>query len=165
MAEPNVNIGMKSDRFALEGKIKGLGGVIQSVKGQYSKTDYTYSEFTSTVPGAVFKNRGGDLKIEARYAKFGDFDGLVGVQMEDSLFSADGDEAFAPYSRTQHNALFAYEECKTSWGKLTFGGRTELVKVASLGNPNPALAKFVPGQSDFTPTSFAVGSLWNVTPQ
>lgn len=165
VAEPNVNIGMKSDRFALEGEIKALGGLIQSVKGQYSKTDYTHTEFTNTVPGTVFKNRGSDLKIEARHAKFGNFDGLVGVQMEDSRFSADGDEAFAPYSRTQQNALFAFEEYKTSWGKLTLGGRTESVKVASLGNPNPALAKFVPGKRDFTPTSYAVGSLWNLTPQ
>lgn len=165
VAEPNVNIGMKSDRFALEGEIKALGGLIQSVKGQYSKTDYTHTEFTNTVPGTVFKNRGSDLKIEARHAKFGNFDGLVGVQMEDSRFSADGDEAFAPYSRTQQNALFAFEEYKTSWGKLTLGGRTESVKVASLGNPNPALAKFVPGKRDFTPTSYAVGSLWSLTPQ
>ena len=165
VAEPNVNIGMKSDRFALEGEIKNLGPVIQSVKGQYSKTDYTHTEFTNTVPGTVFKNRGSDLRIEARHAKFGNLEGLVGVQMEDSRFSADGDEAFAPYSRTQQSALFAYEEYKTAWGKLTFGGRLESVKVESLGNPNPALAKFVPGQRDFKPTSYAIGSLWNVTPQ
>jgi iron complex outermembrane recepter protein len=165
VAEPNVNIGMKSDRFALEGEVKNLGSVIQSVKGQYSKTDYTHTEFTNTVPGTVFKNRGSDLRLEARHAKFGNFDGLLGLQMEDSRFSADGDEAFAPYSRTQQSALFAYEEYKTTWGKLTFGGRLESVKVASLGNPNPALAKFVPSQRDFRPSSYAIGSLWNLTPQ
>ena len=163
VAEPDVNIGMKSDRFALEGEIKGLGGVIQSVKGQYSKTDYTHTEFTGTVAGTVFKNRGSDLRLEARHAKFGNFDGLLGLQMEDSRFSADGDEAFAPYSRTQQNALFAYEEYKTSWGKLTVGGRLESVKVESLGNPS--LVKFVPSQRDFRPSSYAIGSLWNLTPQ
>jgi iron complex outermembrane receptor protein len=165
VAEPNVNIGMKSDRFAFEGEIKNLGSVIQSVKGQYSKTDYTHTEFTNTVVGTVFKNRGSDLRLETRHAKFGNLEGLVGVQLEDSRFSADGDEAFAPYSRTRQNALFAYEEYKTAWGKLTFGGRLESVKVESLGNPNPALAKFVPAQHDFKPTSYAIGSLWNVSPQ
>ena len=165
VAEPNVNIGMKSDRFALEGELKNLSGLIQSVKGQYSKTDYTHTEFTGTVPDTVFKNRGSGLRVEARHAKFGNFDGLVGVQMEDSRFSADGDEAFSPYSRTRQNALFAYEEYKTSWGKLTFGGRTESVNVQSLGHPNPALAKFVPGQRNFRPSSYALGSLWNLTPQ
>ncbi len=165
VAEPNVNIGMKSDRFALEGEVRNLGGLIQSVKGQYSKTDYTHTEFTNTVPGTVFKNRGSDLRAEVRHAKLGNFDGLVGVQLEDSRFSADGDEAFAPYSRTRQNALFAYEEYKTSWGKLTFGGRTESVNVQSLGHPNPALAKFVPGQRNFRPSSYAMGSLWQVAPQ
>ena len=163
VAEPDVNIGMKSDRFALEGELRNLSGLIQSVKGQYSKTDYTHTEFTETVPGTVFKNRGSDLRLEARHAKFGNFDGLVGLQLEEGRFSADGDEAFAPYSRTRQNALFAYEEYKTSWGKLTFGGRTESVKVESFGNPT--LAKFAPGQRDFRPSSYAVGSLWNVTPQ
>ena len=163
VAEPDVNIGMKSDRFALEGEVRNLNGIIQSVKGQYSKTDYTHTEFTETVPGTVFKNRGSDLRVEARYAKFGNLDGLIGFQMDDGRFSADGDEAFAPYSRTRQSAVFAYEEYKTSWGKLTFGGRTESVKVASLGNPS--LAKFVPGQRDFRPNSYAIGSLWNLTPQ
>lgn len=163
VAEPNVNIGMKSDRFALEGEVRNLGGLIQSVKGQYSKTDYTHTEFTNTVVGTVFKNKGSDLRVEARHAKFGNLEGLLGLQLEDSRFSADGDEAFAPYSRTQQNALFAYEEYKTSWGKLTLGGRLESVKVQSLGNPT--LAKFAPGQRDFRPSSYALGSLWNLTPQ
>ena len=164
VAEPDVNIGMKSDRFALEGEIKNLGSVIQSVKAQYGKTDYTHTEFTNTVAGTVFKSRGSDMRVEARHAKFGNLEGLVGVQMEDSQFSADGDEAFAPYSRTRQSALFAFEEYKTGWGKLTFGGRVESVKVESLGNPNPALAKFVPSQRDFKPFSYAIGSLWNITP-
>ncbi len=164
VAEPNVNIGMKSDRFALEGEVKNLTGLIQSVKGQYSKTDYTHTEFTDTVPGTVFKNRGSDVRLEARHARLGNFEGLIGVQMDEARFSADGDEAFSPYSRTRQNALFAYEEYKTSWGKLTFGGRTESVRVESLGNPNPALAKFVPSQRNFRPSSYALGSLWNVAP-
>ncbi len=105
---------MKSDRFALEGEVKNSSGWIQSIKGQYSKTDYTHTEFAGTVSGTVFKNRGTDLRIEARHARIGNFDGLLGVQMEDGRFSADGEDAFAPYSRTKQNALFAYEEYKTS---------------------------------------------------
>jgi iron complex outermembrane receptor protein len=165
VAEPDVNIGMKSDRFALEGEVKNLSGVIQSVRGQYSNSDYSHTEFTGTVPGTVFKSKGSDLRLEARHAKLGNLDGLLGLQIDVARFSADGDEAFAPYSRTRQSALFAFEEYKTSWGKLTFGGRTESVTVESLGNPNPALAKFVPGQRNFRPSSYALGGLWNLTPQ
>ena len=169
VAEPDVTIGMKSDRFALVGEIRNLGsnfgGLVQSIKGQYSKTDYAHTEFDGATPGTVFKNKGSDLRLEMRHARFGNFDGLIGVQLENSKFLADGDEAFAPYSQTRQNALFAYEEYKTGWGKLSFGGRLDSVTVQSLGNPNPALAKFVPGQRDFKPASYAVGGLFNLTPQ
>ena len=165
VAEPDVTIGMKSDRFALEGEVRNLGGFIQSIKGQFGQTDYAHTEFEDGSPGTVFQTKGSDLRLEVRHAKFGNFDGLVGVQLENAKFSADGSEAFAPYSQTRQNALFAYEEYKASWGKLTFGGRLDSVKVQSFGNPDPALAKFVPGQRDFKPTSYAVGGLFNLSPQ
>ena len=169
VAEPDVTIGMKSDRLALEGEIRNLsgklGGLVQSMKGQFSKTDYAHTEFKGATRGTVFKNKGSDLRLEMRHARFGNLDGLLGIQFENSKFSADGDEAFAPYSQTRQNALFALEEYKTSWGKLSIGGRLDSVKVESFGNPNPALAKFVPGQRDFKPASYAVGGLFNVSPQ
>ena len=165
VAEPDVTIGMKSNRFALEGELRNLKGFVQSIKGQYSSTDYAHTEFEGPEVGTVFKNKGNDFRLEARHAKLGNFEGLVGVQVDSARFSADGAEAFAPYSRTRQSALFGYEEYKASWGKLSFGGRFESVKVKSLGNPDPALAKFVPGQRNFKPTSYAVGGLWDVAPQ
>ena len=165
VAEPDVTIGMKSNRFALEGELRNISGFIQSVKGQFSSTDYAHTEFEGLEAGTVFKNKGNDFRLEARHAALGNFEGLVGVQVDNARFSADGAEAFAPYSRTRQTALFGYEEYKASWGKLTFGGRFESVKVESLGNPDPALAKFVAGQRNFKPTSYAVGGLWNVAPQ
>ena len=165
VAEADVTIAMKSNRFAIEGELRNLGSVIQSIKAQYSRTDYAHTEFEGPEAGTVFKNKGSDLRVEARHAKLGNVEGLVGLQLDNSRFSADGAEAFAPYSRTRQNALFGYEELKTSWGKLTLGGRLESVKVESFGNPNPALSKFVPGQRDFKPTSFAAGALWDVAPQ
>ena len=165
VAEPDVTIGMNSNRFALEGEVRNLGGFIQSLKGQYSYTDYVHTEFDAGAPGTVFKNRGSDFRLEARHAKLGNLEGMVGVQLESTRFSADGDEAFAPYSQTRQQALFAYEEYGTGWGKLSFGGRLDSVRVESLGNPNPALAKFVPGKRDFKPTSYALGALVNVSPQ
>ena len=89
-------------------------------------------------------------------------DGVIGFQSENNKFSADGAEAFAPYSKTSQNAVFAYEEYATSWGKLSFGGRLESVKVESLGNP--LVARFAPLTRDFTPHSYALGALWNAAP-
>lgn len=162
VAEDDVTIDMKSDRVALEGEVRNLGGPVQSIKGQLSHTDYMHTEFEGTTPGTVFKNKGSDFRLEARHARFGNLDGVVGFQAENNRFSADGAEAFAPYSKTSQNAVFAYEEYGTSWGKLSFGGRLESVKVESLGNP--LVARFTPLTRDFTPHSYALGALWNTAP-
>jgi len=162
VAEDDVTIDMKSNRVALEGEVRDLGGFIQSVKAQLSHTDYQHTEFEGPNPGTVFKNKGSDVRLEARHARIGNLDGMVGFQAENNRFSADGAEAFAPYSKTSQNAVFAYEEYATSWGKLSFGGRLESVKVESLGNP--LVARFAPLTRDFTPHSYALGALWNAAP-
>ena len=162
VAEDDVTIDMKSDRVALEGELRNLGGFIQSLKGQLSHTDYRHTEFDRADPGTVFKNKGSDFRLEARHARLGGLEGVVGFQSENNRFSADGAEAFAPYSRTSQKAVFAYEEYRASWGKLSFGGRLESVKVESLGNP--LVARFAPATRDFTPHSYALGALWNTAP-
>lgn len=162
VAEDDVTIDMKSNRVALEGEVRNLGGFIQSVKGQLSHTDYEHTEFEGPDPGTVFKNKGSDFRLEARHARIGNLDGVIGFQAENNRFSADGAEAFAPYSKTSQNAVFAYEEYATSWGKLSFGGRLESVKVESEGNP--LVARFTPMTRDFTPHSYALGALWNAAP-
>lgn len=162
VAEDDVTIDMKSDHVALEGELRNPGGVIQSVKGQFSHTDYRHIEFEGASPGTVFKNKGSDVRLEARHAKWGNLEGVIGVQAENNRFSADGSEAFAPYSKTSQRALFAYEEYGTNWGKLSLGGRLESVKVESFGNP--LVARFTPANKDFKPGSYALGALWNAAP-
>ena len=163
VAEDEVTIDMRTRRYALEGEIRGLGGLLQSVKAQASRTDYTHTEFGGSETGTVFKNNGSDLRVQARHAKFGALDGVVGMQLDESQFSADGAEAFAPYSSTRQSALFAHEELSTSWGKLSFGARVESVNVESKGNPQ--VARFTPASRSFNPTSYALGALWNVASQ
>jgi iron complex outermembrane receptor protein len=164
VAEDDVTIGMRQQRNAIEGALRNLSGPFQGLKAQFSHSDYTHTEFEGATPGTTFKNRGNDFRLEARQARWGNLDGVIGIQAESSRFSADGDEAFAPYSRTRSRALFAHEELGMPWGKFSFGARAESVTVQSLGNPDPALARFMPGSRDFKPFSYAGGVLFNVAP-
>jgi iron complex outermembrane receptor protein len=163
VAEDEVTIGMRSNRYTVEGEVRDLGGLISSIKGQASHSDYTHTEFDAGSPGTVFANQGNDYRIEARHAKLGPLQGVIGLQGENTRFSADGEEAFAPHSRTSSNAIFAFEELGTSWGKLTFGARTESVRVESLGNP--LIDRFTAATRNFQPVSYALGGLWNVAPE
>lgn len=165
VAEDGVTIGMKSNRLALEGEVRNLGGFISSIKGQISRGDYQHTEFEGSEAGTVFKNKGTDLRLTAKHAKLGGFEGVVGLQTESSRFSADGAESFAPYSKTSQTALFVVEEMATSWGKISLGARTEKVKVTSEGNAGAANPdNFPPGSRSFNPNSFAVGGLVKLSP-
>lgn len=167
VAEDEVTIKMRSSRVALEGELRDLGSVLQSLKAQYSQTDYQHTEYEGDEVGTRFKTDGEDLRLEARHvpvnALGGALDGVLGLQFDRSDFSADGDEAYAPNSRTRQSAAFVYEELGLGWGKLSAGARVESVKVESLGiDGNPT---FFTDSRDFTPTSYALGALWNVAPE
>jgi iron complex outermembrane receptor protein len=163
VAEDEVTIRMRSNRYALEGELRELGPFIQSVKAQYSLTDYKHTEFEGTEVGTRFKTKGQDLRLEARHARIGKLDGVIGLQFDSSDFSANGDEAYAPNSRTRSSAAFVHEELGTSWGKLSAGARLESVRVESLGiDGNPA---FTPGSRSFNPASYALGALWKLAPE
>ena len=162
VAEDAVIIGMRSNRVALEWDVDQLHGWIQNVKVRASQTDYQHTEYEGTEAGTVFKNTGNDLRVTARHAKVGAWEGVLGLHSEAVRFSADGTEAFAPYSRTVQNAVFAFEEMPLNWGRFSLGARMESVQVESSGNP--LVARFVPASRSFQPRSLALGALWNTAP-
>lgn len=162
VAEDAVTIGMRSTRAALEWDVNQLPGWFTNVKVRASQTDYQHTEYEGAEAGTVFKNKGNDLRITARHAKLGAWEGVIGLQSESVRFSADGTEAFAPYSRTVQNAVFALEELPMDWGRFSLGARLESVQVDSEGTP--LVARFVPASRSFQPRSLALGALWNAAP-
>ncbi len=161
-AEPDVTLGMRSDRVAVEGLWRPRGGPLASARFQAAHTDYRHTEFEGGMVGTVFSKRGEDARLELRHHPAGGWSGVFGVQAEQSDFGAVGDEAFAPASRTRLRALFVNEELATGWGHVSVGARHERVQVRSLGNP--AVPRFSTGSRSFSPTSLALGALWNVAP-
>jgi iron complex outermembrane receptor protein len=164
VAEDQVTIGMKTTRYALEGQVRQLPGWFESVKARLSHTDYQHTEFDNGAAGTLFANKGQDLRIEARHRPLAGWQGVVGVQTESSRFSAVGDEAFAPFSRTRSQALFVHEELPTLWGQVTAGARWESVRVESLGNSDLPRFDDAIGAQKFTPFSVAAGAVFKLSP-
>ena len=164
VAEDQVTIGMKTTRYALEGQVRQLSWWLESIKARLSYTDYRHTEFDNGTPGTVFANTGQDLRIEARHRAIGGWQGVLGVQTESSHFSALGDEAFAPFSRTRSQAMFVHEDLSTIWGQFTVGARWESVRLASMGNPDLPRFDASIGVKNFTPFSVAAGTVFKLSP-
>jgi iron complex outermembrane receptor protein len=161
--EPDVLIRMKRDRVAFSAERRQLGGLIDSVSAQLSYTDYQHEEVEgSGEVGTTFDSTGTDLRLELRHAPIGGLTGVIGLQAENSDFSALGEEAFVPDTDTESAALFVLEEFQLGPLRLTGGLRGEKVRVNSKGDaPDAEEPKFgAPVSRRFSPASASFGVLW-----
>ncbi|MES2889554.1 MAG: TonB-dependent receptor [Pseudomonadota bacterium] len=172
VAEEDVNLRMQRDKLALSGEVRSLRGPIETVRGQLHRTDYEHEELEGTGEvGTTFRTQGTDGRLELVHAPItlggnATLRGVLGVQAEQSQFSALGEEAFVPSTRTRQAAGFVFEELPLSQGKLTFGARAERTRVRSEGDLDPAAAQFGPADARrFTAGNAAVGGLLNLAPQ
>lgn len=169
VAEEDVQLRMKRDRFAVGGEVRDLAGPISTVRLQGSLANYQHQEVEgSGEVGTTFKNRGGDLRLEAVHARTplgaGQLEGVFGVQAESSRFAALGEEAFVPTTHTRQLAGFVHEQWHLSpeW-QFSGGARVESVRIDSAGDADPAEARFGgPAERRFTPKSAALGAVWKL---
>lgn len=156
VAEPDVVIGMRKNRYDLAGEARELG-VIENAKFRVGYTDYKHTEYADANPGTEFKNRGYDARVDLRHKKIGVFEGAFGFQSLESKFQATGEEAFIPPVRTTSNAAFLYEETPIGPVRLSFGGRLESTRLKA----DELLPNFTPAESkSFTTKSGSLGALY-----
>jgi iron complex outermembrane receptor protein len=169
VAEQDVRIDMKSNRWDFGAEMRDLGPVISKVKVRFGYTDYGHKEVEAGQVATTFLNKGWEGTLEAAHGKLGPLSGVVGVQLHNVDFSALGDEAYLPQTGTDTRAAYVYEELPLDKLKLTFGGRIERASVDSSGggpdDPNtPGSPRFGSAQTrNFAPRSFAAGSLYSFT--
>ena len=160
VAEENVRIDMKSQRWDIASEFTELGNIINRVKFRLAHTDYQHQEIDAGIVGTTFKNSGIEGSLEAGHAKIGNMSGVVGLQFQNTTFAALGEEAFVPSTNSQSKALYVYEELPIEQFKFSLGGRTEYTTVdAGAWTKNPSAQN-----ASFNPTSYALGGLYAFTP-
>ena len=164
--DPEVRIRMRRDRLQLGGERRGLAGPFSSVAVQASHTRYQHQEVEGDgAVGTTFKSTGQELRVQANQAPLalagGTLRGVLGLQTEALDFSALGEEAFVPGTRTRSQALFTLQELALGAATLQAGVRLEQVKVQSDGDAADATElKFGPALSrSFSPRSLSLGLL------
>ncbi len=160
VAEQNVRIDMKSQRWDIASEFTDLGNIVNRVKFRLAHTDYQHQEIDAGIVGTTFKNSGIEGSLEAGHAKLGNMSGVVGLQFQNTTFAALGEEAFVPSTNSQSKALYVYEELPIEHFKFSLGGRTEYTTVdAGAWAKNPSAQN-----ASFNPTSYALGGLYAFTP-
>jgi iron complex outermembrane receptor protein len=168
--DPEVRIRMQRDRLQLAGERRGLAGPFvgpfASVAWQASRTRYQHQEVEGDgAVGTTFKSTGQELRVQAEQAPLalagGTLRGVLGLQTEALDFSALGEEAFVPGTRTRSQALFTVQELALGMATLQAGVRMETVKVRSDGDAADATeVRFGPALSrSFRPRSLSLGVL------
>ncbi len=148
-----AKIDMGQTRYGLAGDLDNPLKGFQQLKMRFNYNDYQHSE---RVQNGNIDSRFNNNELEGRaelvHAPIAQWQGVMGVQLQNRNFSAKGDEAFVPSSLSQSAGLFMLE--KRNWQRWQFeaGGRFE----HTMHNPQAALLQ----TRDFNLYSISAGSAW-----
>lgn len=157
VAEPDVSIDLKQKAWNFAGELRNTVPGLDALRVKYGYTDYQHTEFDGQEPGTVFASNGYNLRIEGLHAKIGPVQGAVGLELANVRFSATGEEAFVPSTKTSGVAGFIYEELPYQQWKFSFGGRIASAKVEA----DEFVQAGLPADSrSFTPWSGALGAFY-----
>ncbi|WP_310389563.1 TonB-dependent receptor [Roseateles sp.] len=167
--EPDVMVQMQRQRLSGAGEwrvdTKDTQSLLQRLSWRLGSSRYEHREVEGNGDvGTIFKSSGKDLRVELEHAKFGPVQGVVGLQWEDSDFSALGAEALVPSTSTRSSAAFVLEQYASGPLTLSAGARLESVRVKSDGDgPQAEEARFGPASSrSFSPHSFSLSSSYKL---
>ena len=161
VAEPTVKADMKSKRWDFSSEAHHLDSFIERIKFRAAFTDYKHQEINNGEIGTTFLNKGVESTLEVGHAKIGNLSGVVGLQTQNTRFSALGDEAFVPSTHTSSQGVYLYEELPIERLKLSAGGRIDKTTVKSAGGGTGD--KFGDATSNqFTPINISAGALLSI---
>ncbi len=171
-----TRIKMQQDRvtFAAEQRnLDGKLGVLSSLHGSISHTDYKHDELAGSAIEATFKNKGweghfGGTLVPVNTA-FGQLKGAWGIQASSSQLRMTGEAPLVPDADTNTKALYIFEELSLSKDSaVNLGARVEDVRIKGIaGNGSDGDASV--GEKKFKPFSTSLGyrqglnSLWTAT--
>ena len=171
-----TRIKMQQDRvtFAAEQRnLDGKLGLISSLHGSISHTDYKHDELAGSAIEATFKNKGweghfGGTLVPVNTA-FGQLKGAWGVQASNSQLRMTGDAPLVPNADTNTRAFYVFEELGLSKDSaVNLGARVEDVRVTGIpgnrsdGDASASERKFIPFSTSLGYRQ-GLNSLWTAT--
>lgn len=153
--DSTVTIRMTQHRNELRGGLDAIGP-FKSLRMKLADTRYTHTEMEGDAVGTVFNNQAQELRMELVQQPLFGWDGALGLQWNQRDFSAMGDEAFVPSSKTRDAGLFWIGKRNIGTVQLDLGLRGDRSDVSPV-------AAFTSRR--FHTNSISANALWQWSPQ
>ncbi|MHB1051631.1 MAG: TonB-dependent receptor [Thiobacillus sp.] len=149
-----TKIDLKQTRYDIAGELDDPLRGFKRLKVRMGYSDYKHAEIEGSGEiGTRFNNQGFEGRVELLHAPVANWQGVFGVQLQDRNFSALGEEALVPATKSRSTGLFLVEERNWARWRLELGGRAErATQNPQDGDTNPARA--------FNLYSTSAGVLW-----
>lgn len=150
-----ASIDLKQVRYNLAGELDHPISGLDKIKIRTGYNDYKHNVLESDGEVATrFKNQALENRVEFLHTPLLNWQGVLGVQFQNRSFSALGEEAIIPVTKSRSTGLFLVEE--RSWDRLQleFGGRFEHASRNPQNN--------VDQSRSFNLFSGSVGATWKV---
>lgn len=146
-------IDLKQTRYDMSGELNDPLKGFERLKVRVGYNDYKHNEIENTGEIATrFKNRGLESRVELLHAPVAKWQGVVGFQFQNRDFSALGEEAVVPVTKSNSAGLFLVEERNWDRWRVELGGRIERAAQDPQGGTNPSRA--------FNLYNVSAGTVW-----
>ncbi len=116
---------MESKRWDLRGEKSNPFAGVESVRFSATRTHYHHDEKEGHEVSTQFKNKGDELRFSFTHQPILGWRGVIGGQFNQRDFSAYGEEAYVPSTKTKNHALFLLEEYQLGDFRYELGFRQE----------------------------------------
>ncbi len=149
-----VRIDQKQNRYDMKAEIKEPLPFAEKIRIRLGYNDYQHTELEDGSAGTVFNNEGFVSRIELSQKPWAIFDhGVLGLQTNNSEFSAIGEEAVIPKSKIDSFGFFTVQDIHTQHLVYELGMRVEKQWIDPEGL----------SEKSHTPVSFSTSALWKVS--
>lgn len=126
--EESVFARLKQNRYQSRVDWQNIDGLFTQVHWLSAYTDYEHSEIEDGAVGTTFSNEAKESRLWAKHRALNGWEGVVGVHYSATDFSALGEEAFTPSTKSTSSAVFILEEKKVGPLLWQLGARLEHIK-------------------------------------
>lgn len=149
-----IRIDMQQTRYDLAGEWRPAAGLLDTVRWRAGYTDYEHRELENGVKATTYTNETWDGRLELMHEPIGGWHGVLGLQLRDTDFAAQGEEAFIPASSTRAVGVFVVEDHHVGNWIYEVGLRADRDAIEAAGQ----------GDQTFHAYSASASALWNFDP-